>query len=130
MDTIVQISAIAIVAAICAYLIRQHTGSLSTVLSIAACILILLLSFRFLAPVMSVAKRLQTLSGLSETATAPMLKIAGIGVLTQVAGGVCEDAGEKTLTNAVQIAGTVLSVYVSLPLMSSVLDLLEQILGG
>ena len=130
MDTIFQISAIAVITAVCGCVVRQHAGSLSAVLSAAACIFILLLAFRFLRPILELIKRLEQLSGLSGTATAPMLKVAGIGILAQIAGGVCEDAGEASLNHAVQIGATVLSVYVSLPLMSAVLDLLEQILGG
>lgn len=129
MSTVVQISIIAIVVAICACVIRAQAGSVSVVLSIAGCVLILLLSLQFLKPVITVLQRLETLSGLSGAATAPMLKVAGIGLLTQIAGTICDDAGEKALCKAVEIGGAVLSFYISMPLLTAVLDLLEEMLG-
>lgn len=128
MDTFVQIIALAMMAAVCACVIRPLVSSVSMGLVIFTCATILLLSFRFLSPVLEVAERLRTLSGLPAAATAPMLKVAAIGVLAQISGAICEDAGEKTLQNAVQIGSVVLSLYVSLPLMSAVLDLLEEVL--
>ena len=128
MDVFIQIAALAITATVCACVIRPLTPSLAVALTVFSCVVILLLSFRFFTPVIEVAEKLRTLSGLPTDATAPMLKAAAIGLLTQISGSVCEDAGEKTLQNAVQIGGSVLSVYVSLPLMTQVLDLLEEVL--
>ena len=123
-----RIAAVAVIVALMCCIIRDHAPSLAVVLSIGACVAVLLVSLQFLAPVLQVVKRLQELTGLSDSAVAPMLKIAGIGILTQVCGTVCEDAGEKTLHNAVQIGGTFLCLHAAMPLLSSVLDLLEDML--
>ena len=48
----------------------------------------------------------------------------------QIAAGVCADAGARGLEKAVELAGSLLAVYASLPLVSSVLDLLQDLLGG
>lgn len=130
MDHVVQFCAIAVISAVCICIIRPQSGALSAVLSAVACILILILAFQFFRPIIELLKKLETLSGLSAAATAPMMKVTGIGILCQISGSVCEDAGEKTLSQAVQMAGSVLSVYVSLPLLSAVLDLLGKIMGG
>lgn len=123
-----QLAAIAIVATVMCCIVRDHASSLAIALSVTACVVILCLSLQFLTPVLDVIKRLQELTGLSGTAVGPMLKVAGIGILTQLCGTVCEDAGEKTLQNAVQTGGTFLCLYASIPLFSSVLDLLEDML--
>lgn len=129
METAVQIASIAIIVAVCGCILRPQVGPVAAVLSIMACTAILFLVFQFLNPVIEVLERLRRLSGLTDSATAPMLKVAGISILTQVAGCVCEDAGEKTLHGAVETGGTILSLYISMPLLSAVLDLLEEMLG-
>lgn len=130
MDAALRISSLAVVAAVLCLVVRQREKPLALLLSLAACVAVLLLGLRFFSPVFSVVERLRDLSGLNEAVTAPLLKVTGIGLLTQVAGGVCEDAEERALAKAVEIGGSVLSVYAALPLLSAALELLEEMLGG
>ncbi len=124
-----RIAAMAVVTAMMCCVIRGHASSIAVVLSIGTCVVILFVSLQFLMPVLDIVRRLQELTGLTEPTVAPMLKVAGIGILTQICGTVCEDAGEKTLQNAVQTSGTFLCLYAAIPLLSSVLDLLEDMLA-
>ena len=128
MQTLFQVVAAAIISAIACCTVGRQAGAVTTVLSIAACVFILLVSLQFIRPVLEVLERLQSMTGLSGTIIAPVLKVAGVGVLVQIAGTVCQDAGEQALQKSVEIAGTIISLYVSLPLVTSVLDLLEEIL--
>ncbi len=130
MDAALRISSLAVVAAVLCLVVRQREKPLALLLSLAACAAVLLLGLRFFSPVLSMVERLRDLSGLNEAVTAPLLKVTGIGLLTQVAGSVCEDAEERTLAKAVESGGSVLSVYAALPLLSAALELLEEMLGG
>jgi len=78
----------------------------------------------------AMAEQLREMSGLSPAVTAPAVKIAGIGVLGQCTVGVCEDAGEKALAKTAEILTSACCVYLSLPLLQAVMDLLEHLLGG
>jgi stage III sporulation protein AD len=60
----------------------------------------------------------------------PMLKVAGVGLMTQVAAGICQDAGENALGKTVELCGTVLAMYAALPLLLAVLELVESMMGG
>lgn len=128
MEQAFQIAGIAIVTALACCAIGGRSEVLSAVLSIAACVILLLLSFEFLTPIIDVFERLKTMTGISGAVMAPVMKAAGVGILVQIAATVCEDAGENTLRKSVEIAGAFLALYVSLPLLSSVLNLLEELL--
>lgn len=128
METAFQISAIAIITALACCTISGHTGVVSGALSVAACVLIMLISIQLLAPVMSVFDRLKELSGLSDAVIAPVFKVAAVSIVTQIAGTVCEDAGEKTLQKSVEIAGVLIGLYASLPLITATINLLEEML--
>lgn len=130
MGAAVQIASLGVVAALLCAVVRENERPLAMLLSLAGCAVLLLLGLRFFSPILSVVEQLRDLSGLNEAVTAPVLKVTGIGLLAQVAGGVCEDAEERALAKAVEIGGSVLSVYAALPLMTAVLDLLEEMLGG
>lgn len=130
MDTMFKLATLAILASILCLLLRQGEKPISLVLSLLACTVIIGLALRFIRPAWEIVEQLQTLSGLDEEVTAPLLKAVGIGMLTQIAGCVCTDAGESSLAKAVELSGTVLAVYVSLPLLSAVLSLVETLIGG
>ena len=130
MDTMVKLASIAVVAAILSVVVRERGRSMALLLSLGSCVLVLALGMKFLSPIFTVVEHLQELSGLQDIVTAPVLKVTGIGILTQTAGGVCADADEKALEKVVQISGSVLGMYASLPLLTSVLSMLEDMLGG
>ncbi len=130
MNTVLQMASLGVVAALLCAVVRENGKPLAMLLSLAGCAVLLLLALRFFSPILSVVEQLRELSGLNETVTAPLLKVTGIGLLVQVAGSVCEDAEEKALAKAVEIGGSVLSIYAALPLLTAVLNLLEEMLGG
>ena len=130
METAYRIAALAIVTAVLCVLLRQSSRPLALLVTLAACVGVLLLGLELLAPVRTVARQLQRLSGLSDAVTGPLWKVVGIGLLTQAASAVCSDAGESALAKTVEVSGSLLALYAALPLLSSVLSLLEQLLGG
>lgn len=130
MDMVFRIAGAAMVGAVMCMTVRMHMGPVALLLSLMTCAMIFAVSFQVFEPVFSVLDKLRSLTGLDETVTAPVLKVAGIGLIVQIAGSVCEDAGEKALTKAVETSGALLSVYAALPLMDAVLELLRDVLGG
>jgi len=65
-------------------------------------------------------------AGLSPTLLAPVLKTVGIGILTRLASDICKDAGQSAIASTVELAGTVAALYIALPLMQTVF----QMIGG
>lgn len=130
MDAIIRISALTVVTAVLCVVIRQSSKPLALLLTLAACIGVYLLGLEFLTPIQTVVQQLQRLSGLSDAVTRPLWKVVGIGLLSQTASGLCADAGESALAKTVELSGSLLALYAALPLLSSVLTLLEQLVGG
>lgn len=58
-----------------------------------------------------------------------LLKAVGIGLVSQIAGAVCTDAGNGALARQLQLLGNAAILYLSLPLFSGLLELLQEILG-
>ena len=126
MNTVVQVSIIAVLTSLACILLRKHAGEVSVLLSLSGVVLILLLAVRFLSPLFEVFQRLKNMADLMDEVTTPMLKVAGISLLTQITGAVCEEAGTATLSKAVSISGMVLAMYASLPLLLAVITLLDE----
>jgi stage III sporulation protein AD len=74
--------------------------------------------------------QLEELTGINTAVMSPVFKTAMIGILTNVAAGICADNGESGIARMVEICGTIMALYLSIPLISAVLELLDSLLGG
>ncbi len=123
-------AAAGVMAAIIMWIILSKQGKeYALLLSICACTLILLVMFRFLEPVIDLLMQLQNLGNLQPEWLEIMLKAVGIGLIAEMGALICNDAGNAALGKTLQILGAVAVLWLSIPLMNSLIDLLEQILG-
>lgn len=97
---------------------------------LAALIPALMLLLELIRPVGEFALRLSELSGMEPAVFQPVWKTAAIGLLTQMAGSFCEDAGEQALQKLLELGGIVTMLYVSLPLYEAVLSVLQKLMEG
>jgi len=125
-----QVVGLALVCSCICLVLRSQNGTMAMLLSLCGCVLLYILAFGLLSPVLRLLKELRDLSGLADSVTAPMLKATGIGMVAQIAASVCEDAGETALGKAVEVCCALMTLYVTLPLLSVVIDLLKDVLGG
>ena len=123
-------AAAGVMAAIIMWIILSKQGKeYALLLSICACTLILLVMFRFLEPVIDLLMQLQNLGNLQPEWLEIMLKAVGIGLIAEMGALICNDAGNAALGKTLQILGVVAVLWLSIPLMNSLIYLLEQILG-
>ena len=57
-----------------------------------------------------------------------LIKITGIAVLTEFAVSVCKDSGESAIANKIDMGGKVIIVSMSIPIISSLLETVVEIL--
>ena len=58
-----------------------------------------------------------------------LMKSTGIGIITEIANLVCKDAGNESMGKSMQLLGTAVILYLSLPLFQTLIELLQKILG-
>lgn len=124
-------AAAGIMAAVIMWIILSKQGKeYALLLSLGTCCLVLVAMFRFLEPVLDLLKQLQSLGSLQPEWLSVMLKAVGIGLVVEMGALICSDAGNAALGKTLQILGAVAVLWLSIPLMNSLMDLLQQILGG
>lgn len=129
MESLLQVAVIGILAVIFISLLRARNGELAIVLSLAACVLIAVILLNLADPVITFLKNLRNMAGMDKKLMEPMLKTIGIGLLTQISSTVCADAGENAIARLIEVCGAVLALYVSLPLLEAVLEMMKT-MGG
>ncbi len=130
MQSFLQAAVLGVLAAVLATLLKRNSKDLALVLTIAACCIIGVLVVRTAEPIVDFLGRLQGMTGLDAELMTPMLKAVGIGLLTEIAAGVCADAGEGAIGKLVELAGGLLALSVALPLLEAVLQMLKTMGGG
>ena len=78
--------------------------------------------------ILEVLRRLAEKNAVSSVYTTPVLKCVGIGLVTHLASQICRDAQQGSVGAAVELCGTLCALYVSLPLIESLLSTVEKLL--
>ena len=118
-----------LVAAVLWIIVSKQGKEFSLMLSIGACCLVLMLIAGYLDPVVDLIARLERLAGIEQEWISVMLKAVGIGLVVEIGSLICTDAGNAALGKALQLTGTVTVLWLAVPLMQGLLELLERVLG-
>ena len=128
MSGVIKVAAAAIAAAVCAVVVRRQVPELGLALTVCAGAVILLYCSGALSAAMELMDKLTEAGGLSGQVVEPVVKTAGIAIVTRLAADFCRDAKEGGLASAVELAGTAFALVTVLPLMSAVVDLLTGLI--
>lgn len=128
MTLFMQACAIALLAVIL-ILSQGKMKEMGMLLSLAGCCMVALVAVSYLQPVLDFLERLETLGNLDRAMIGTLLKIAGIGMITEIASLVCSDSGNGSLGKAVQLMGTAVILWLSVPLFTALVELIQKLLG-
>lgn len=121
-----QFAGLAVCAAAMALILRRLRPEAATVLVIAAGTLIAVLILPQLAQIVTGVTDLARTGGVQDGYMSQLLKIGGISLLMDFAAQTCRDAGEDGLAMKTELAGRVMLISLTLPVMRT---LMEQILS-
>ena len=127
MEQVFQVTGLCVVGALLALVLKKGSPELALLLALAAVAAVLLFLMGALGELMEFLREIGAASGLSEDLFIPLYKTVGIALVVKAGGSLCRDAGESALASAVETAGTVCALLVSLPLLRAVLALLLEL---
>ena len=107
METVVQIAAVCLAAAILGAVLRQHSPETAAVLDML--------------------EELAVAGGLPEGLFTPLVKTLGIALVSRLGGEICRDAGQGAMAAVLDTAGAFGAVLVSLPLVRAAWELLRTL---
>ena len=117
-----------LVGLILSMVLGRQSKDMSLMLTMAVCVLVCLGALEFLEPVTALLRELRQLGGLDSEAVSILLKAAGIGLIAELAGLLCADAGESALGKALQILSNAAILWLSLPLFRQIIGLIGEVL--
>lgn len=128
MDQIFKVVVVSIIACVMAVSVKNKNPAGTLLVSVAAGAVVLIFVMQMLAPIKEFLDQLADTAGLSPAILAPLYKTLGIAIITKSASEACDDAKEGAFGTYIEIAGSVVALYVSLPLLSAVFNLIRSYL--
>ena len=128
MDTVAKITAVCLVGALLAALLKKTSPDTALLLALAVCIAVLSALGRGLEEVTGFLRELLEWGGLSAELFVPLLKTVGIALISRTGGALCRDAGEGAMAGLVEMTGAFAAILVSLPLFRAAWQMLEGLL--
>ena len=127
MELIFKAVIVGVTGAVLTVLIKKTNPEIATVLAFAVCSLIAGLGMRMLSSVMELISLEQASTKISSAYTAPVIKCVGVGICAKLGADLCKDAGQTAVASTVELCGAGCALYVSLPLIKTLLQLLGEL---
>lgn len=124
---ITQIIATAFIATFIVLLLKQYKPEYATFVSIIAGIIILVFVTNRITNIIELIETLIEDVGINKEFFKILLKITGIAYLIEFASNVCKDAGESAIASKVELAGKILIVAVSIPIISTLVQTITEV---
>lgn len=123
---ITQIVAVGLVGTILSITVKKQNPEISLLISIVTGVLLFLFLCTRLSEVIAVLKQTADAAGINTVYLGIVLKIIGIAYIAQFGVQLCTDAGESSIASKIELAGKVLIMVVSIPVL---LALIEVVTG-
>ena len=127
---IMKIVGVALIALIIVVILKQYRPEFAIYTSIVAGVVILFLVMDELQGIISLLQNFANKSNINSKYLGLLLKITGIAFLAEFAVSICKDAGEGAIASKIEIGSKILIIAMSIPIISSLLEIVLKILPG
>lgn len=125
----IKVALLGIAAVFLALPFRNTRPEFGTGISLAACVLILLLGVNKLENIVAGIEKIQSYLAFSESYIQLLLKIVGITYVAELASELCRDAGYGTVANQVEMVGKLTILTMSMPVLLTLLETIHEFLA-
>ena len=129
MEYYLQAVAMILITALFGILLDGEGRRFVPIVSLAACCMIFWGMVRYLEPMLDLLKRIQELADISAQMLSVLVKAVGISMIARLAQTICKDAGQNALAGAVGILSDGVLLWISIPLVEELLELMQEVLG-
>lgn len=120
---------LAITATVICVILKENKPEYAMLVSICSCLIIFSAVITSIVPVFDEIKGILNKIEYESEYLIVVVKSVGICYITQLASDACKDAGQTAISSRVELAGKVAVIVVSMPLFSSLIDIVVKIIG-
>lgn len=125
---LIKIIGVAFVTAIAAILLKSTKPELSFAVTVTGIIIILMFVAEMLQNTVNILATIADMTGVENGLIKILLKIVGVGYLTEFSAGILNDFGSTAVADKVALGGKLTILILSLPIIEGVLKLMSGFL--
>ncbi len=126
---IFKIAAFALTAAFCAVVLREVKSELAILVAVAGGVLVLLSVVDYFTDIFAVISNIAKSAGLATSVVMLLFKVIAVGYITEFSASVIDDVGMPSLADKVTLAGKLIIVGVSLPIVVKLFEFITGMLS-
>lgn len=126
---IFKIAAIALITAFCVLVLREVKSELAPIVALAGGVVVLLSVVGYFSDVFSVITSVAQKAGLATSVVTLLFKVIAIGYITEFSSSLIDDMGLSSLSDKVTLAGKLIIVAVSLPVVVQLFNFIAGLLS-
>lgn len=125
---IIKIIGIALIALIIIIMLKQYRPEYAIFISILTGVLILFLVMDRLTGIINLIQSIENKFSINTQFISLLIKITGIAFLSEFAVSICKDSGEAAIASKIELGSKLIIVSMSIPIISSLLEIILKIL--
>jgi len=127
MDILIKVSGIAIVSAITAVIIKKHSPEIGIGLIVCSSAVVLWFALGIIKNIVDFFNKFSEYIKVFDVTFVPLIKIIAVSIISKLTADVCRDSGNAALASCMDLAGCVIAITLSLPLLTGVIELVSSI---
>ncbi len=128
MVEIFKIIGLALVIVVAVILVKQTKPELAMLVGVAGGVILFFYIIDLLEQVYGVFSYILDSTGLNSELFVVLLKIVGIGYLTEFSANICSDSGNNAIASKVMLAGKLIIFVLAIPIIRSLIDIIVGIM--
>ena len=128
MPEVIKIIGVGMITSIAAILLKANKPELSFAVTVTGIIVMLMLLMDMLESTLTIFKEIAQITGIENGLIKLLLKIVGVGYITEFSAGILQDFGSNSVADKVVLGGKITIVALSMPVIESLLTLIRGFL--
>lgn len=125
----VQVGLIGVAGVLLALQIKKEKAEIGIYLCIATSLLIFFAMFQHIETLIKMVREVEGMLHMDVAYIGTLMKMIGITYLAEFSSGICKDAGYQTIAAQVEMFGKLTILVLSLPILLTLLNTLQEFLG-
>jgi stage III sporulation protein AD len=109
-------------------LLNKQNKEYGIYISIAVGIIVFFLVVNKIKIIIDVIYRISGFINIDDIYVKILFQILGLAFITEFGAGLCKDAGQNSIANNIELAGKIMILVTSMPIILSIVELIEELI--
>ena len=125
---IFQLCAVAVITAVCAFILKSHKSDLVPLCVTAGGILIALTAFDYLSESLDFIRKFTEQTNIDKSVIRIIFKAVGIGYIVELTASSVKDLGFESIADKLILCGKLIIFVMSVPILQSLFDVITKLI--